>query len=40
MTNQSISHTAAWNIIQTLGEEIKEKEKREIRLNKDGLNKI
>ncbi|WP_034429317.1 UPF0236 family transposase-like protein, partial [Caldisalinibacter kiritimatiensis] len=25
MTNQSISHSAAWNIIQNLGEKIKEK---------------
>ena len=34
MTNQSISHSAAWNIIQNLGEKIEEKEKREIQLNK------
>jgi len=34
MTNQSISHTGAWNIVQTLGDKIKEKEKREIKLNK------
>lgn len=36
MTNQSISHSAAWNIIQTVGEKIAEKEKKEIRLNKEG----
>lgn len=35
MTNQSISHSAAWNIIQNLGEKIKEKEKKEIQLNKN-----
>jgi len=35
MTNQSISHSAAWNIVQTLGEKINEKEKREIKLNKE-----
>jgi len=35
MTNQSLSHTAAWNIVQILGEKIEEKEKREIELNKE-----
>ncbi len=36
MTNQSISHTGAWNIVQTVGEKIAEKEKKEIKLNKEG----
>lgn len=35
MTNQSISHSAAWNVVQTLGDKIEEKEKREIKLNKE-----
>lgn len=35
-TNQSISHTAVWDIIQKIGEKIEEKEEREIKLNKQG----
>lgn len=35
MTNQSISHSAAWNIIQNLGEQLKQKEKHEIKLNNE-----
>lgn len=35
-SNQNISHTAVWNIVQTLGEKIEEKEDREIILNENG----
>lgn len=35
ITNQTISHTAAWNIVQDLGEKIEQKEKEEINLNKE-----
>jgi hypothetical protein len=36
MSNQSISHTGVWNIVQKLGEKIKEKEKDEIKRYKKG----
>lgn len=35
LTNQSISHTTAWNIIQKVGEKIAELEKRDIKLFKE-----
>jgi len=36
MSNQSISHTAVWNVIQKLGDNIKEHEKNKIIKNKCG----
>ncbi|MGO5067433.1 MULTISPECIES: UPF0236 family transposase-like protein, partial [unclassified Clostridium] len=34
LTNQEISHTAVWNVVQKLGSKIEEKEDRKIQLNK------
>jgi len=36
LTNQEISHTAVWNVVQKLGCKIEEKEERKILLNKKG----
>ncbi|WP_027624509.1 ISLre2 family transposase [Clostridium lundense] len=36
LTNQEISHTAVWNVVQKLGCKIEEKEDRKILLNKKG----
>ncbi|WP_242971931.1 ISLre2 family transposase [Haloimpatiens massiliensis] len=36
LTNQEISHTAVWNVVQKLGSKIEEKEERKILLNKIG----
>lgn len=36
LTNQEISHTAVWNVVQKLGSKIEEKEERKILLNKKG----
>ncbi len=36
LTNQEISHTAVWNVVQKLGSKIEEKEERKIQLNKKG----
>lgn len=36
MSNQKISHTAVWNIVQKLGSKIQEKEERKVSLNKIG----
>jgi hypothetical protein len=36
LSNQKISHTAVWNIVQKLGSKIKEREERKIYLNKKG----
>jgi len=36
LTNQEISHTAVWNVVQKLGSKIEEKEERKILLNKQG----
>ncbi|EPY2275101.1 UPF0236 family transposase-like protein, partial [Clostridium sporogenes] len=36
LTNQKISHTAVWNVVQKLGSKIEEKEERKILLNKKG----
>jgi hypothetical protein len=36
LTNQEISHTAVWNVVQKLGSKIEEKEERKILLNKRG----
>lgn len=36
LTNQEISHTAVWNVVQKLGSKIEEKEQRKILLNKKG----
>lgn len=36
LTNQAISHTAVWNVVQKLGSKIEEKEERKILLNKKG----
>lgn len=36
LTNQEISHTAVWNVVQKLGSKIEEKEERKISLNKKG----
>lgn len=36
MTNQHISHTAVWNVVQNVGTYIKEREKIKIELNKRG----
>jgi len=36
LTNQEISHTAVWNVVQKLGSKIQEKEERKILLNKKG----
>ncbi|XXF69966.1 UPF0236 family protein [Thermoanaerobacterium thermosaccharolyticum] len=35
LTNQSISHTTAWNIIQKVGEKVEEVEKQDIKLFKE-----
>ncbi len=37
LTNQEISHTAVWNVVQKLGSKIEEKEERKIELNKKGI---
>lgn len=36
LTNQKISHTAVWDIVQKVGSKIEEKEERKIELNKNG----
>ncbi|WP_396276491.1 ISLre2 family transposase [Haloimpatiens lingqiaonensis] len=36
LTNQEISHTAVWNVVQKLGSKLEEKEERKIILNKKG----
>lgn len=36
LSNQKISHTAVWNVVQKLGSKIQEKEERKVSLNKTG----
>lgn len=36
MSNQYISHTAMWNVVQRFGEKLKERDEKKIKLNREG----